>query len=289
MTESIAELRRRCQRKTSNLYDTYFVRRVSIYLTVPLWRVGVTPNAVSFANLLVGLAGCFLIGTATGPGLLVGVLCMHLYSILDSVDGELARLTRKFSLQGLFLEDFSAYMLINGFWLALGAHLWRVSGSIAYPALAIAICAFGRNVMPAARRCLIKSVTTRRPLDATPSGRRASAAGPSFVGRLRSFVEESVLHATNVWLACTTALLLEAYAGVRPGLLLGPLFFGYAALTVAREAAGFAVMALGRGLNRKLDEIYENARNIPTGEANAFALSGDEATSKGPHPRASDE
>jgi hypothetical protein len=161
-TGRIRDLRSRAQRKTSNLYDTLVTRRVSIYVTALLLPLGVAPNAVSLLNTVLGLGAWALIGFNVVP--LAGVLLIHVYAVLDSVDGELARLTRRFSLKGLFLEDHSAYMMISGYWLAIGFYLWRTTGTLWLLPACVALIAFGRHAMPAARRALVKSIETGRPL-----------------------------------------------------------------------------------------------------------------------------
>ncbi|HKU44300.1 MAG TPA: CDP-alcohol phosphatidyltransferase family protein, partial [Polyangiales bacterium] len=98
----IAQLRPLIQRRTANVYDTWFTRRVSIYLTVLLAPLGVTPNQVSTCGALVGAGCCALLAFGDAAWLLFGVACLHLYAVLDSVDGELARWTKQFSLTGLF-------------------------------------------------------------------------------------------------------------------------------------------------------------------------------------------
>ena len=96
---NIRELRA-SQRRTPSLYDTWFTRRVSVYVTALALLLGLTPNMVSTANLLVGMAAWVLI--ALDIHALGGVVLIHVYAILDSVDGEVARHTRCFSLRGCF-------------------------------------------------------------------------------------------------------------------------------------------------------------------------------------------
>src|SRR5690606_11254956 len=100
--------------------------------------------------------------------LLVGVAMLHLYAILDSVDGELARLSARYSLAGLFIEDLSAYVMINAFNLAVAWRLYT-DAHLAWPLVcAVLVTAFARNVMPVARRAILKSVLTRRPAKHVP-------------------------------------------------------------------------------------------------------------------------
>ena len=87
----IAELRKTVQRKTDNIYDTLFTRRVSVYLTAALASTGITANQVSVIGAVVGLGACAFIAFGSPALQLGGVALLHLYAVLDSVDGELAR------------------------------------------------------------------------------------------------------------------------------------------------------------------------------------------------------
>lgn len=253
----IAELRRRAQRTTSNLYDTFFTRRVSIYLTALLYPLGVSANAVSAVNVLVGLLACNLIAFGSGEILFIGIACVHLFAVLDSVDGELARLRRTFSVQGLFLEDLAAYTMINGVFLAVGVYLGRSMDCWWPLVLAVIVVAFGRNAMQVARRALLKSIATRRPVapDLRGAGPDVGASG------LRRFVEKQLLHYTNVWIVLTTAIVIEQVAGLR--FVIYP-FMGYALLVLLKELVVIAVYLRSDSLDRELAAIYRDASTLPT-------------------------
>lgn len=122
----IAELRARAQRHTRNVYDTYFTRRVSIYITAVLYVLGVSANAVSAFSMLVVIAACSLIGLGTGWQLYLGVACMHLFAVLDSVDGELARLRFQYSKVGQWLDNLSDDLVDNAFVAGVGVALGGV-------------------------------------------------------------------------------------------------------------------------------------------------------------------
>jgi phosphatidylglycerophosphate synthase len=277
----IRELRSRLQRKTSNVYDTLFTRRVSIYFTVVLARLGVSANAVSMFNVLVGLAACALIGFTTGPWLLLGVALVHLYAVLDSVDGELARLRESFSLKGLFLEDLSAYAMINGFQLAVGFYLARTQGALWPAALAIAMAAFGRNAMPVARRAILKSILTRRPVSpavaekhARPSA-EAATTSPSTLTRLRSIVQEHVLHYTYIWIILSSLVVVEQTFDLSRSRLVLVGFAFFSAGLVAKELGVVARYLLTDALESETLRVYEQARQIPTGHADGMRMVGD--------------
>jgi phosphatidylglycerophosphate synthase len=81
-----------------------YMRRVSPYLTRLLIRTPLTPDAVTWLMILVGLAAAALL---TLPGLLpaVGVvLLIQAQLLLDCSDGELARWRKTSSPAGIFLD-----------------------------------------------------------------------------------------------------------------------------------------------------------------------------------------
>ncbi len=84
--------------------DQFLHRRCSRLITRVLVRTRITPNVVTIASLVVGLAaaGCFWQGTP--PAALLGLLLYAAAIVLDHTDGELARLTFQESLFGARLD-----------------------------------------------------------------------------------------------------------------------------------------------------------------------------------------
>ncbi len=76
-------------------HDGHLDRRLLRPLARPVTRLlvptRVSPNAVSVASTVVGVAGGLLVGSAGAGGLLAGVACLVVSGVLDCVDGDLAR------------------------------------------------------------------------------------------------------------------------------------------------------------------------------------------------------
>jgi phosphatidylglycerophosphate synthase len=107
--------------------------RFSMRITRILARrsLAVTPNHVTIAAIAVGLVAAWL-ASRGGRALpaLAGVL-LELNSILDSCDGELARLRYQYSRLGQWLDNLSDDLVDNVFLIAVGAGLggaWRWLG-----------------------------------------------------------------------------------------------------------------------------------------------------------------
>lgn len=249
----ISDLRARAQRHTRNVYDELFTRRVSIYITAVLYPLGVSANAVSGFSCLVAVAACTLIGVGHGWQVFVGVACMHLFAVLDSVDGELARLHQKFTIKGLFLEDLCAFTMINGMFLALGGYLVRTTGAVWPLALSVLVVAFGRNAMQVARRAVLASVASKR----TVTGKLRPAAERS---GLRYVVENILLHFTNMWVITTSFILVEEIGGLHHfHLVLIALCF-FSAVVLLKELAVVATFVMTDSLEQQVLEVYEHAK-----------------------------
>ncbi|MGE0396380.1 MAG: CDP-alcohol phosphatidyltransferase family protein [Kofleriaceae bacterium] len=266
----IQDLRARVQRKTSNIYDTLFTRRVSIYVTAACFTFGVSANMISALNCLVGLAACALIGFGDGWLVLGGIALVHVFAVLDSVDGELARLREKYTIVGLFLEDLAAFTMINGMFLAVGAYLHRTSGRLWPLLVAVVLVAFGRNAMQVARRAMFKSVRTARPID--PAVVAAHAALPKQPSSAIRTLGERLLHYTNVWLVLTSAILVEQLTEIS---IVAYAFALYATAVLLKEAAVIATYSFTNALEHELLDLYHRARSLPTDPVSGDTLAGD--------------
>ncbi len=115
-------------------------RRVSLFISTRIWRFGVTPNMVTTFTLAVGLlAGlAFSRGNAPAWGLL-GAALFQIHSIIDGVDGELARLLLKATPLGFWYDmiaDNAAHIAIFS-----GIAMGQKAGGVPGPWNALAIFA----------------------------------------------------------------------------------------------------------------------------------------------------
>ena len=115
-----------CRRPHDGVGDRYVVRYLSLTLTRILTRTAVTPNHVTLANIAVGLAACWLVSTGSHLGVVGGGALMFLQSVLDSCDGELARIRHMHSRTGMIMDNVSDDVIDNLFVGALGFGLGGV-------------------------------------------------------------------------------------------------------------------------------------------------------------------
>jgi phosphatidylglycerophosphate synthase len=120
-----------------------YMRKLSPYATLALARGGWSPNAVTVAFIVSGIAGGVL---AAVPGIWAAigvVLLFQLYLLFDCSDGELARYTRRFSATGVFLDRMGHYIceavLLAGLGIRAQGH-FSLSGPYVTAGLAAAVC-----------------------------------------------------------------------------------------------------------------------------------------------------
>jgi phosphatidylglycerophosphate synthase len=88
--------------------------------------LAVTPNHVTIVAIFVGLAAAGLALRGDYLGFFIGGVLLQLNSILDSVDGELARLRFQYSKLGQWLDNLSDDLVDNAFIAATGYALGGV-------------------------------------------------------------------------------------------------------------------------------------------------------------------
>jgi phosphatidylglycerophosphate synthase len=112
-----------CRRPYDGPGDRFFIRTFSLRITRLLARTRVTPTQVTYLNAAVGLVACVLAGLGPYAGLAGGGVGFILSVVLDSVDGELARVTHRTSRHGMIVDNVSDDVVDNGFVLGIGVGL----------------------------------------------------------------------------------------------------------------------------------------------------------------------
>ncbi len=100
--QRIAQLQ--ANRVDDGFYSTFFVRRLSKPLTRLSLRLGLTPNTITVISFLIGLLAALAFAQGSRLWLIVGAIALQLSLVVDCVDGEVARATRRFSALGAWLD-----------------------------------------------------------------------------------------------------------------------------------------------------------------------------------------
>ncbi len=119
---------RRMNKSFEGPVDALINWRFSMRITRVLARrsLAVTPNHVTVTAILVGLLAAFLVSRGGWACVAAGGVLLELNSILDSCDGELARLRYQYSKVGQWLDNLSDDIVDNVFIICAGVGLGGV-------------------------------------------------------------------------------------------------------------------------------------------------------------------
>ena len=112
-----------CRRPYDGIGDRYVIRSVSIPLTGVFARIGLTPNQVTSANIVVGVSACVCAALGTWLGFVLAGTLMFIQVVLDSCDGELSRIRHMGSKFGMWLDNVSDDIIDNSFVACVGVGL----------------------------------------------------------------------------------------------------------------------------------------------------------------------
>jgi len=116
--------------RQDGLWTRYILRPLSILFTLPALALGLSANGVSYLSVLVSLTGGILFSL---PGFwlpLWGALLLNLFSILDCVDGNIARVRKTAGPWGGWADAvmgfiaYTAVFLSTGIWAFLRTNWW---------------------------------------------------------------------------------------------------------------------------------------------------------------------
>ncbi len=116
-----------------------YVRRFSPYLTRVVIPTRVTPNAMTWAMIAVGVLAAVCMAVDSLWAAIGAVLLIQVQILLDCSDGELARWRRQFSPVGIYLDRLGHYLTETLFPIALGIRCDRPVLGLVAAVLALAV------------------------------------------------------------------------------------------------------------------------------------------------------
>ncbi len=134
-----------------HLFGRLYMRKLSPRATWLLARLGWSPNAVTLAFIACGVASGVVIAFGGLVTAVVAAIGVQLALLFDCSDGELARLTRRTSAGGIYLDRFGHYLCESAMLIGLGVRAQgelTISGKYVTAGLAAAVLA-----------CLVKAET----------------------------------------------------------------------------------------------------------------------------------
>ncbi len=127
---------------TEERIDIYFYRPIGYRFALLFARWGITPNAVTLLSICLGVAAGVLFYPTSLWYNVLGMFLLVCANLLDSVDGQLARLTNNFSTWGRILDGLAGDFWFITIYLALSFRLVADGAGISIFLLALLTAIF---------------------------------------------------------------------------------------------------------------------------------------------------
>lgn len=112
--------------------NTYLLRPLAGLIVRTFYNTNVTPNQITVASILSGIIAAFVYSTGNPIGSACAGLLITLKDILDSADGQLARVKEQYSRAGRFLDSIGDFIVDLAVFAAIGWMLSLKHGSSWY-------------------------------------------------------------------------------------------------------------------------------------------------------------
>jgi phosphatidylglycerophosphate synthase len=136
--EDAARLRLAVKDK-DDFFTTYAVSSWSPLITKWCARLGLTPTGVTGLSVLFAVAAALAFWQASRPAMIAGAVLLYLGFVLDCVDGQLARYTRRFGVWGGWLDTMADRAKEYAVYAGLAAGAERIGLPYAWPLAITAI------------------------------------------------------------------------------------------------------------------------------------------------------
>jgi phosphatidylglycerophosphate synthase len=104
------------------------IRQISYQLSPLLAKHGLSPNQVTMTGLVAGIFSAFAFAQGTHGWGMTGALLWAICSLMDYCDGEVARITGKFSHYGAIFDDIVDWIVHASFFTGLGLGAVKITG-----------------------------------------------------------------------------------------------------------------------------------------------------------------
>lgn len=118
-----------CRKPQDGLISRHFNRHISLAISRFLAPTRIVPNHISIVTFTLGILGALAAASGEYMGFLLAGLLYQANSIVDGVDGELARVRYEFSVLGEWLDTLSDDLSDFLMYLGLGIGAWHTLGA----------------------------------------------------------------------------------------------------------------------------------------------------------------
>ncbi|MCK5197824.1 MAG: CDP-alcohol phosphatidyltransferase family protein, partial [Spirochaetales bacterium] len=144
------------KKRADGIWTVYILRPLSIPVTWIALRLGLSANAVSYISAFFSIGGGLLFGINGFWISLLGVILLNFFSILDCVDGNIARVTKTASPWGGWADAVMGNVAYTAVFLSTGVYVYLRSGW--WPVLLVTALTSSANLLTRAAYQMYKNI-----------------------------------------------------------------------------------------------------------------------------------
>ena len=131
-----------CRKETDGVISRNFNRFISLFISRWLVRLPISANVITVLTTFIGVSTYYFMSSGEYLAMLLGAFLFKLASVLDGVDGEMARLRMSQSKVGAWLDTISDNITYLAFLVGLFQGLW-IRGYIPYYTFTVTMTVVG--------------------------------------------------------------------------------------------------------------------------------------------------
>ena len=190
----------------------HYAKLLSPFFTIVFVRLGVIPNIVTVLMMASGIVGAALFALPMTAAKVSGIIFIHLWYVLDCSDGEVARITRRFSKMGTEI-DYTAHLVCHPlFNLAFAWNLISLHRYNTELVLFLAVIGISAELM-------LRNLIALRTLFEVKVGISGVPECVTGIIRLRRFIAQTFYTYPNFCLLVPILLLLDLHSGLSSALM----------------------------------------------------------------------
>ena len=236
------------------IYAKLVTHRITPYVVFLSLKWGLTPDQVTFLSMLAGWTAAVLFAFPSRAMVLAAALALEAYYVLDSVDGQLARITGKCSKTGAFYDILLNSLVHPLVFICIGVGQYRITGQavcLLYGALAAISYVWLGLMWNVRAHVLWEAGLTERGLNAKERGESRATKNLSLPRKIFAALHKLCTYPTLMNLVTLTAVwvwatgkwesfryLLIFYSGVIPFVSLAKIAKVVLALELDQEVTG---------------------------------------------------
>lgn len=141
---------------TEEFLDKVFYRRLGYYVSLACQKLGITPNAVTYMSIVIGVISGHFFYYNNSLSIIIGIILFIISDIFDSTDGQLARMTGNQTEMGRILDGIGGNLIFISIYIHVCLNL--INQGYGYPVVILTVLSMSSHGIQSALADYYKNI-----------------------------------------------------------------------------------------------------------------------------------